>query len=287
MLPYGGRLPYGVSEFSTMPWSFEEDVGNYPRLGVEALELCEDKLDDDRFEDQMALVAEEGLPITSVQPVVRALFPSATQPQPGDRRERLARFRGSIERLARYAPGASFVTNTGPAPGGNVAEVLDAAVRDHRELADAAAAHGVRIALEPLSPVLVNVESAIWTFRQAMRIVEAVGRDNMGICVDLWNLWQDPYLFSGLRSAGDRIFVVQVSDWRTPRSFMDRRSVGTGEMPLPELLRAVRASGFAGPTILEILSRDVPDSLWDGDLCELVRYNREALEAAWGGPQRS
>jgi sugar phosphate isomerase/epimerase len=271
---------YGVSEFSTMPWSFEEDIDNYPRLGVEALELCEEKLDDDRLDDQLALVAEAGLPITSVQPTVRTLFPSATQPEPRDRGERLARLRRSIERLARYAPGASFVTNTGPAPGGNLAGLLDATVHDHRELADVAAAHGVRIALEPLNPVLLNVESAIWTFRQALRIVDGVGRDNLGVCVDLWNLWQDPYLFAGLRSAGERIFVLQASDWRTPRSFMDRRSLGTGEMPLPELLRAVLNSGFDGPCVLEIFSRDVPDSLWEGDLRELVRYNRAGLEAA-------
>jgi sugar phosphate isomerase/epimerase len=272
---------YGMSEFSTMPWSFEQDLANYPDLGVEALELCEQKLGDDRLDEQMALVADAGLPITSVQPVVRALFPSATQPEPRDHGERLARLRGSIERLARYAPGASFVTNTGPAPGGDLAGLLDAAVSDHRELADVAAAHGVRIALEPLSPVLVNVETAIWTFRQAMRVIDRVGRDNLGICVDLWNLWQDPYLISGLRSAGERIFVLQVSDWRTPRSFMDRRSVGTGEMPIPELLRAVQGSGFDGPSVLEIFSRDVPDSLWEGDLRALVRRNRAELEAAW------
>ena len=71
---------YGVNEFTTMPWSFEEDVENYAALGVEALELCEVKLDDDRTEEQLEMVAEAGLSIYSVQPVVRAMVPSAGQP---------------------------------------------------------------------------------------------------------------------------------------------------------------------------------------------------------------
>ncbi|MGC9670463.1 sugar phosphate isomerase/epimerase family protein [Planosporangium sp. 12N6] len=272
---------YGMSQFSTMRWSFEQDVENYPRLGVEALDLCEEKLADDHADDQLAMVGAAGLPVTSVQPTVRALFATATQPRPHDHGERLTRYRRSIERLARYTPDAAFIVTTGPAPGGDLAGLLDVVTLDLRELADVAAAHGVRIALEPLHPVLVNVETAIWTFRQAMRLVHEAGRDNLGVCVDLWNLWQDPYLIPGLRSAGNRIFVLQVSDWRTPRSFADRRSIGTGELPLPELLYAVRAAGFTGPSVLEILSRDVPDSLWEGDPRALVRRNRTALEEAW------
>ena len=44
-------LPYqfGVSEFTTQPWTFEQDVENYARLGVQAIEVCEAKLDAGRI----------------------------------------------------------------------------------------------------------------------------------------------------------------------------------------------------------------------------------------------
>lgn len=255
---------------------------NYARLGVQAIELCEVKLDDARRDEQLALLADSGLTVSSVQPNVRTVVASAGQPEPKGREDRLTDIERSIRDLARHAPGAAFVTNTGPPPGnGNIAEAIAQTVADHGRLAAVAADCGVRIALEPLSPVSMNQETCIWTSRQALHVVSEVRRDELGICVDLWNLWQDGDLVSDLKRAPDRVFLLQASDWRTPRSGMDRRSVGTGGIPTGRLLHAVYDAGYRGPCVLEIFSSDVPDSLYDGDLDALVRDNRTALEQAW------
>ncbi|WP_268255760.1 sugar phosphate isomerase/epimerase family protein [Streptomyces lomondensis] len=76
----------------------------------------------------------------------------------------------------------------------------------------------------------------MWTYRQALDIVQEVDRENVGVCLDLWNLWQDLDLVPRLADAPDRLFLLQVSDWRTPRSRMDRRGVGTGDIPVGQLL---------------------------------------------------
>lgn len=276
-------LPYqfGVSEFTTWPWSFEQDVDNYARLGVDAIEVCEFKLDDDRAADQLALVAQRGLTISSVQPAVRTLFPSRMQPEPKDLRERTAQFRRAIERTSRFAQGVPFVSNTGPPPNGNIQHVFDVAAQEYRALADFAQARGARIALEPLSPALMNVESAIWTLEQATQIVAAVDRDNFGVCLDTWNVWQNADVVEAIKACGDRIFVVHVSDWRTPRSFADRHIVGQGEIPLPALIRAIHESGYRGAYMLEIFSGDVPNSLWDANLSGVINDSRLGLEKAW------
>lgn len=276
-------LPYrfGVSQFTTWPWSFEQDVDNYARLGVDAIEVCEDKLDGECAADQLALVGRRGLTISSVQPAVRTLFPSRMQPEPKDLHERTERFRRTIERVGRVAPDAPFVSNTGPPPNGNVREVFEVAAREYRALADFAEAHGVRLALEPLDPTLMNVETAIWTLEQAMRIVAAVDRDNFGVCLDIWNVWQNAGVAEEIKACGDRIFVVQVSDWRTPRSVADRHIVGQGEIPLPALIHAIHDSGYRGAYVLEIFSSEVPDSLWDADLSGVIGNSRIGLEKAW------
>ena len=276
-------LPYrfGISQFTTWPWSFEQDVDNYARLGVDDIEVCEDKLDEDRAADQLALVGQQGLTISSVQPAVRTLFPSRMQPEPKDLQERTERFRRTIERVGRFAPDAPFVSNTGPPPNGNVREVFDVATREYRALADFAEAHGVRLALEPLNPALMNLETAIWTLEQAMRIVTAVDHDSFGVCLDTWNVWQNADVAEAIKACGGRIFVVQVSDWRTPRSLADRHIVGQGEIPLPALIRAIHASGYRGAYVLEIFSSEVPDSLWDADLSRVVSDSRIGLEKAW------
>jgi len=204
------------------------------------------------------------------------------QPEPKDLHERMERFRRTIERVSWFAQeGVPFVSNTGPPPNGNVQDVFDVAAREYRALADFAQAHGVRLALEPLNPALMNVESAIWTLEQAMRIVTAVDSDNTGVCLDTWNVWQNAGVGEAIKACGDRIFVVQVSDWLTPRSAADRHIVGQGEIPLPALIRAIHDSGYRGAYVLEIFSSEVPDSLWDAELSGVVSDSRIGLERAW------
>ena len=272
---------YGVSEFTTWPWSFEEDVERYAALGVDTIEVCEFKLDGRRAGEQLALIAEHGLRISSVQPSVRTLYPGRMQPEPSKPGERMARFRRSIERIAPFGADLPFVTNTGNAPKGNIREVIARAGQEYRSLAEFAADHGARIALEPLNASTMNEESAIWTLQQAMRIVEAVDRPNFGVCVDVWNLWQNADIVAALRACGERNFIVQVSDWQTPRSYADRFVIGQGEIPLAPLLRAIYDSGYRGPYAVEIFSQDVPDSLYDGDLQQVIQANRAGLDTAW------
>ena len=61
-------LPFGVSQFTTMPWTFDEDVARYAALGVDAIEA---KLDDRRCETQMEGIAAAGLAISGVTAIWR------------------------------------------------------------------------------------------------------------------------------------------------------------------------------------------------------------------------
>jgi sugar phosphate isomerase/epimerase len=272
---------FGISEFTTNPWSFGEDVEGYAQLGVDAIEVCEFKLGDGPIADDLEWIDRHGLAISSVQPVVRTLFPSQSQPRPKDIPSRMDRFRKTIDRFGARAAGLPFVTNTGIPPDGNMEEVLDTAAREYRWVAEYAAETGARVALEPLNAAIMNVESAIWTLEQGMRIVEAVDRPNFGICLDVWNIWQNANILEAIRSCGDRIFVVQLSDWHTPRSYQDRLIPGQGEIPLPEFLRAIHETGFDAPYVVEIFSGHVSDSLWEGDLSRVVTESREGLARAW------
>ncbi len=272
---------FGISEFTTYPWTFEHDVETYARLGVGAIEVCEFKLDGARIDQQLAQIKQHNLTISSVQPVVRTLFPSQSQPEPTSIPARMSRFRQTIEAFGDLASGVPFVTNTGNPPGGNIQEVMDTATREYRAVADFAQTHGARVALEPLNASIMNIETAIWTLQQGMRIVEAVDRPNFGICLDFWNIWQNARIDEAIRATGDRIFLVQISDWRTPRSFQDRLIPGEGDIPIPDLLRASHDAGYDRPYVVEIFSGDVPNSLWKGNLDQVIVKSREGVEKAW------
>jgi sugar phosphate isomerase/epimerase len=272
---------FGVSEFTTWPWTFEQDVERYAALGVHAIEVCEFKLDQGRIQEQLALIGAHGLEISSVQPVVRTLFPSDSQPEPIDVAARMARLCRTIELFGELAAGVPFVTNTGNPPGGNIQHVLDVAVEQFRRVAGFAAERGATICIEPLNAAIMNVESSIWTLEQGLQLVEAVDRPNFGICLDTWNIWQNAGIEEAILASGARTFSVQLSDWRTPRSYQDRLIPGDGEIPLPALLRAIHDSGYCGPYVVEIFSSKVPDALWERDLTDVIRRSRVGVDTAW------
>ena len=272
---------FGISEFTTQPWSFEEDVRHYARLGVDTIEVVEAKLDPARIGEQMASIGDAGLGISGVQPAVRTFFGSRMTPEPSALDDRVAALRGSIERLGRYASGVPFITNTGAHPDGNTAAAMRICGEKLGELARVAADHGVALALEPLNPTSVNVESAIWTIDQALEIIDRADSDRVGLCLDYWNIWQNADVADQIAHAGARILTVQLADWRVPRSFADRIVPGNGTIPLADLIRATRATGYDAPYVVEIFSQDVDDTLYDGDLGALVTRSRAGFAAAW------
>lgn len=278
---------FGISEFTTMPWSFGDDIERYARLGVDSIEVVEAKLDEFQFAEQMNSIAAAGLTISGVQPKVRTFFPSRMMPDPTPRGERIACLRRTIERLARFAPGVPFITNTGPHPTGDMAEAMKFAAEGLGELGRIAADHGVTMALEPLNPTSVNVESAIWTVDQALDVIEASGSDHVGLCLDFWNVWQNADVGAAIARAGERIFTVQASDWRTPRSFADRIVPGEGSIPLASLIAATRATGYQKPWVVEIFSNDVADSLYNDDLEEVIVRSRDGMAAAWARSEQA
>lgn len=123
-----------MNEFTTQPWSFEEDVARYRDLGVDAIEICEAKLDPARIEEQMCLVRESGLSVSAVQPLVRTFFGSAMVPEPEATEARVKRLTQSLKTLAPHVPGSVFVTNTGAPPKGNMRRTMDETVRYLKEL---------------------------------------------------------------------------------------------------------------------------------------------------------
>jgi sugar phosphate isomerase/epimerase len=273
---------FSVSEFTTWPWTFAEDIERYAALGVTAIEICEAKLDPQRADEQLAEVKRAGLAITSVQPKLHSLFPDQFRPEPKEPGERMALFRQTVDRFGKAAPGVPLITITGHVPGGNFRHAFATGVKEYKQLADYAADRGVRIAVEPLHPILMNVDSFICTLPEAMRLVEAVNKPNFGVWIDVWHIWDDPAAERHIAACGDRIFGVHVNDWHEPRHFGDRATIGRGQIPLQKLLRAFHKTGYRDPYTLEIFSMEfLPDSLWKQDMNQVIRDNQRGFAAAW------
>jgi sugar phosphate isomerase/epimerase len=272
---------FGISQFTTTPWPFELDLVEYPRAGASWIEICEFKLDRADYAPQLEAVARAGMRVSSVQSTVHAVYPDSLAPSPLDPEFRVRHIERSMERIAPYVPaGTPFVVISGAAPDGDNARVYATLLEVLPRLADRAAQLGVRLAFEPLNPVLFHTDTAIWGLDAALELVERINHEHLGICVDTWNIFQTPDLLAIIERAREKIFVVQISDWERPRSNADRRSLGKGTIPTRELLLAVERAGYSGPYVLEIFSEEsLPNSLWAGDIAAHLRCNGDAFAA--------
>jgi len=133
-------LPFGVSQFTTWPWSFERDVERYAAHGVPAIEVCTFKLNKDDDAVQLGAIATAGLTVSSVQSEVHSLFPDSLAGQPTAAEDRVRHIKAAIERVAPHVPEQTpFVVITGAAPGGDTAAVYAKALTALADLAQFAA----------------------------------------------------------------------------------------------------------------------------------------------------
>lgn len=273
---------FGISEFTTHPWPFERDVERYAAHGVDFIEVCEHKLEGD-YTAPLATIPKAGLRVSSVQTTVHSLFPDSLQAQPVDPTARVERILQSMERIAPHVPAQTpFVIVTGAAPGGDVAGVLRFAESALAKLAQAAQGWGMRVAYEALNPVLFNTDTALWDLREALELVRSIGHPSLGLCVDTWNDFPTPDAPGAIAECSDRIFLVQISDYRRPHAHADRVGLGEGRIDNVALMRAARSVGYCGPFVLEIFSAEsLDDSIWCSDLDDVIERNKDAFSDLW------
>ncbi len=278
---------FGVSEFTTWPWSFERDVRAYAAHGINAIEVCEYKLNRDDYAPQLREIGKVGLTVSSVQSTVHSLFPDSLAPSPTDPDDRVRHIKIAIERIRPHvSANVPFVVITGAAPGGDTRLVYEKSLTALAELAEFAAERGMRIAFEPLNPVLFNTDTALWGLDEALELVQRIDHPALGICLDTWNIFQTPDLHDVIRACGDRIFLVQVSDWHRPRSGADRISLGDGIIDNARIMTTAREAGYRGPYVLEIFSSEsLPDSIWRADLDAVLDHNTAAFARIWDSAQ--
>lgn len=131
-------------------------------------------------------------------------------------------------------------------------------------LLPAAKAAGVRVAIEPMHPMMNTDRSVLATLREANDIIEDLagnaGSDMLGITLDSYHVWWDQQYPQEVDRAAGRIFSAQVSDWVTPiqHQLESRGLPGHGCIDLTEFIDLAHEASFDGLFEIEVLS----SSLW-------------------------
>jgi sugar phosphate isomerase/epimerase len=115
----------------------------------------------------------------------------------------------------------------------------------------------VPLAIEPLHPMTAADRGCISLLSEALDLCDALG-EGVGVAVDAYHLWWDPFLARDIARAGKRILAHHICDWLVPTKDLvfDRGMMGDGVIDLPGLRRMVEAAGFHGHQEVEIFSAE-------------------------------
>ena len=218
--------------------------------GFDGIEIFEqDFVADDRSPREIGrMVRDHGLEITLFQPFRD--FEGLPEPLRAKAFDRAERKFDVMQELG--CDLALFCSSVHPEALGGI----DRAAADFRELGERAAARGLRVGYEALA-----WGRHVNDHRDAWEIVRRADHPAIGLILDSFHTLGrriDPETIR--RIPGDRIFFVQLAD--APLIEMDllywsrhfRNMPGEGDLDVTAFMRAVMATGYAGPVSLEIFN---------------------------------
>lgn len=263
---------------------FLEDIEIAQKVGAHGLGLDEKKLadtDEGRAEQRRRFTAS-GLQATICAPAVLSILPRdpARDPGPRDPQQRIELIAMGIGKLAEFGADSVFCA-TGPAGEREAGDARRIVVEGLRHLAEVASRTGTRFALEPMRESFRPIWTMVNGLGETVDLLDAVGRDDLGIVFDTWHLWDSPDVRSLIPENAGRFVGVQIADYREPpRHIRDRVAAGDGVADIAGLVDEIRQAGFEGWYDMEVFSDlELEDSLWKLPPVEFARLQIEKFRA--------
>lgn len=241
-----------IHSITTKPLKLAEAVAAYAEAGVKGITVWEEHLEGTTATRAAKLIQSAGLSATGL---CRAGFFVATGAMA--REEAKTRAMRMIDTAAELgAPVLVLVCGADPEVELPLArqQILDAI----HQIEPYAKACKVKLAIEPLHPMYTDTRSAVNTIDQANNLVMVLDSPWVGVAVDVYHVWWDPFLRAEIKRASGTIFSFHVSDWRVPTRDLlnDRALMGSGCIPIRQIREWVDETGFTGPIEVEIFSEE-------------------------------
>ena len=227
MIRFGYRTP-GLRELS-----FRQKAQLAADLGLPAIEVARTEfatLDDCR--ELRDACAELGVEVTSVGGAMTLCNPALKE-------EALVQLEFALDACEVLDVDIFFTRVMWPAPGVPQADTWEACTDITRAVCERAAARGIRFALEADPPCFVH------TLERVERLMELVDHPNFWLNYDPTNYYvvgSDPLLV--IERYADRIINGHVKDAVYHADEKEERPVGEGEVPYPEIFRAMLDRGL-------------------------------------------
>jgi sugar phosphate isomerase/epimerase len=283
--PSNPRL--SVSQITTLPLAFADDVRAYAEAGLDGIGVWELKLPAGGDAQALELLEAFGLESAAAVPAIPSILPLPLLGGPVEPAERVEAFCASLHRLAPFRP-TGIVCLTGTGAGLDPDEARATVVGGLRVIGREAESLGLRVGIEPYQRDGGEQWTIASTIPEAVALIDEAGSPALGIQFDVWHLWSTPTLEEDIAREIDRFVGVHVCDWREPtRGWADRVLPGDGAAGVGRILGWLDAAGWDGLYDIEIFSDNgtfgaaYPDSLWDVPAAVLLARARVAFDRAW------
>jgi sugar phosphate isomerase/epimerase len=255
-----------------MPANFADDVAACAEAGCPALEVwftkLEQHLETHSPASTSALLANKGVALAA------AAYQGGLLLSQGEaRKAHFDHYRRRLELCEAFAiPTVLLVADFRQAP---QPTDLERAVVSLSQAAQWAAGFGVTVALEFRAK-----DAFCASLDTAVKIVQATGEANAGVCLDVFHWWTGPSKFADLDDLTPaNLAHVQFCDVAgTPREVAadaDRILPGDGDLPLVEIVSKLQSIGYEKYIALELMNPHLwqvkPHQVWELGLTSLKR----------------
>jgi len=241
-----------IHSITTKPWKIEEAAKNYFAAGVKGITVWRDALEGRNIGQTGKMLREHDLTIVSL--CRGGFFPHKDL---SNRKSAIDDNRRAIDEAAQL--GTSMLVLVCGADPSQGLEESGKQIRDGiAAIIPEALAAGVKLTIEPMHPMYADTRSAINTITQANDMVEELNSPWVGVAVDVYHLWWDPFLEKEIKRCGENgnLMAFHICDWKVPTTDMllDRGLMGEGCIPVKKIRSWVEAAGFTGFNEVEIFS---------------------------------
>jgi 2-keto-myo-inositol isomerase len=264
-----------LSEATTLPCSFADDVAHFADAGCTAMEVwltkLETHLEQHSLADTQRLLADRGMTLAAAAYQGGLLLSQGEQ-----RKAHYDHFRKRLDQC--QGLGIPTLLVVADFVGAVDATALERAVVSLTQAAHWAAGFGVTLGLE-----FRGRSSFCASLDTALALIEQCGEPNVGVNLDVFHYYTGPSKFEDfdLLTLG-RLAHVQLSDLAgVPRELADdgdRVLPGDGDFRLEPLLERLRQIGYDGWVSLELMNA----TLWRANPAQVAEIGYTALRKALG-----
>jgi sugar phosphate isomerase/epimerase len=185
-----------IHTITTKPWNIEEAAKNFAAEGVKGITVWRDALANRNIKQTGQLLRDHELNIVSL--CRGGFFPDK------EKEKRQTAINDNLKAIEEaFELGAPLIVLVCGADPSQSLEDSRKQIKDGIEIIlPQAAAAKIKLAIEPLHPMYADTRSAINTLAQANDMAAEINSPYVGVAVDVYHLWWDPFLEDEIKRCG-------------------------------------------------------------------------------------